>query len=232
LADLAAEWRRPQAESVGPAGARSLVPRPCARARRRARSAGGSDADAEMSGALETVDALASVRGAGERQAAAAGDTSRGHSRLGAPRTAAAALNNWSAAGDLSSSSHTAVWSPAERQRFAARGGLSAAAACSISSAVNTTFDPDRSARRIRGRGPDALRAGSDSRASNVGSADAEGEREGVEGVQGASCVIGGPGKASPARVPRCHVVFAFHYNRNHLLVASPLVGLGRGAPR
>jgi hypothetical protein len=71
------------------------------------------------------------------------GDTSGDHSRRGAPRMAVAAVTNWSAADDLAFSSHTAVWSPAERQRFAARDGFSAVAACSINTTVSTSFNPD-----------------------------------------------------------------------------------------
>jgi hypothetical protein len=71
------------------------------------------------------------------------GDTSWDHSRRGAPRMAVAAVTNWSAADDLAFSSHTAVWSPAERQRFAARDGFSAVAACSINTTVSTSFNPD-----------------------------------------------------------------------------------------
>jgi hypothetical protein len=56
-----------------------------------------------------------------------------------------AAADNWSAAVDLTSSSHTTVWSPEESQRFAARGGVSAAATCSTSTSISPTFtgNPD-----------------------------------------------------------------------------------------
>jgi hypothetical protein len=106
----------------------------------------------------------------------------------------AARVDNWSAEDDLALSSHTVVWSPAERQRFAARGWISAATACSISTTVSTTLNQDQALDRstYSGRGPGALRSGSESSAANVGSAGAEGEREEMEDAQGASRVIGG----------------------------------------
>ncbi len=197
-----------------------MVSHPNARARSRARSAGESDVDEETLTAQETNDALASARGAGERPAAAAaGDTSRGHGRRGrdpGSRTAAAALGNWSeagdlsgdlssVAGDLSSTSHIVVWTPAERQLFAARGGVSAAAACSISSTVSSTLDPDEAlnvsedaVQALLGRGQAVL--------LRMSGLPMQREREkewkvhraqAAAGPQGAGCGTEGPGRAT-----------------------------------
>ena len=75
--------------------------------------------------ALETAEAVALSRGLGEPPAAdAARIPGRSASRRGAQRTEAAPAENWSVAASSASSTINAVWTAAERQRFAARGGV------------------------------------------------------------------------------------------------------------
>jgi hypothetical protein len=73
--------------------------------------------------ALETAEAVALSRGLGEPPAAdAARIPGRSASRRGAQRMEAAPAESWSVATSSASSTIHAVWTAAERQRFAARG--------------------------------------------------------------------------------------------------------------
>ena len=78
-----------------------------------------------MDEARETAEAVAVSRGTGEPPAADAARISvRSASRRGALRMDAAPAENWSDATNPASSTSNAVWTAAERQQFAARGGV------------------------------------------------------------------------------------------------------------
>jgi hypothetical protein len=102
---------------------RSASP-PLSRGDARPHLRGGSDLVTDE--ALETAEAVALSRGGlGEPPAAdAARIPGRSASRRGAQRTEAAPAENWSVAASSASSTINAVWTAAERQRFAARGGV------------------------------------------------------------------------------------------------------------
>ena len=83
---------------------------------------------------LETAEAVALSRGLGEPPAAdAARIPGRSASRRGAQRMEAAPAESWSGAISSASSTINAVWTAAERQRFAARGGVAEAIASTAS---------------------------------------------------------------------------------------------------
>jgi hypothetical protein len=94
--------------------------------------------------ALETAEALASSRGLGEPPAADAARTSgRSASQRGAQRMVAAPAESWPGATSSTSSTINAVWTAAERQRFAARGGVAAAIASTASVQSSASFNPE-----------------------------------------------------------------------------------------
>jgi hypothetical protein len=83
-----------------------------------------SESDLVTDEALETAEAVALSRGLGEPPAAdAARIPGRRASRWDAQRMEAAPEESWSVATSSASSTITAVWTAAEHQRFAARGG-------------------------------------------------------------------------------------------------------------
>jgi hypothetical protein len=92
---------------------------------------------------LETAEAVASSRGLGEPPAAdAARIPGRSASRRGAQRMEAAPAESWSGAISLASSTINAVWTAAERQRFAARGGVASAIAIAVSAKSSASRSP------------------------------------------------------------------------------------------
>ena len=94
--------------------------------------------------ALETAEAVASSRGLGEPPAADAARTSgRSASRRGAQRMVAAPAESWPGATGSAPSTINAVWTAAERQRFAARGGVAAAIASTASVQSSAAFNPE-----------------------------------------------------------------------------------------
>jgi hypothetical protein len=97
-----------------------------------------------MGEALETAEAVVSSRGNGELPVAdAARMSGRSASRQGALRMDAAPAENWSEAANSASLTSTSVWTAAERQQFAARGGVAAAIATAVSAKSSTSFDPE-----------------------------------------------------------------------------------------
>jgi hypothetical protein len=93
---------------------------------------------------LETAEALALSRGLGEPPAAdAARIPGRSASRRGAQRMEAAPAESWSGATSSASSTINAVWTAAERQRFAARGGVASAIATAASAKSSASFNPE-----------------------------------------------------------------------------------------
>ncbi len=109
----------------------------------RARLSGG-EADLATDEAFETAEAVAVSRGSGELPAAdAARIPGRSASRRGAQRMEAAPAENWSAAAYPASSTINAVWTAAERQQFAARGGVSSAIATAVSAQSSASFNPE-----------------------------------------------------------------------------------------
>jgi hypothetical protein len=56
---------------------------------------------------------------------------------------AAAPAENWSVAANPASSTTDAVWTAAERQLFAARGGVASAIATAVSTKSSTSFNPE-----------------------------------------------------------------------------------------
>jgi hypothetical protein len=93
---------------------------------------------------LETAEAVASSRGLGEPPAADAARTpGRSASRRGAQRMVAAPAQSWPGATSSASSTINAVWTAAERQRFAARGGVAAAIASTASVKSSASFNPE-----------------------------------------------------------------------------------------
>jgi hypothetical protein len=94
--------------------------------------------------ALETAEAVAESRGLGEQPAAdAARIPGQSASRRGAQRIAAAPAENWSVAANPASSTTDAVWTAAERQQFAARGGIASAIATAVSAKSSASFNPE-----------------------------------------------------------------------------------------
>jgi len=210
-------WARPA--SVGPSAARNLAIAPAARARSRARSTPGLADDEWLVEDLETAGALEVDPGLGEVPAAA---TAGGPGR-GAVRQGAAASDIWVDYNDRSSSSPFAVWTPAERQRFAAQGGVSAQVARAISSSMVTTFDPDEAldvsedaVLALFGRDRTAVL-----RMSGL-PMQKESEKEWkMRKAQAAAQEA--KNRTVPSGFLAAMWFFSFQYNRNHLLTASPL---------
>ena len=97
-----------------------------------------------MDEALETAEAVAVSRGLGEPPAAdAARIPGRSASRRGAQRMAAAPAEIWSVDANPASSTTNAVWTVAERQQFAARGGVASAIATAVSAQSSASFNPE-----------------------------------------------------------------------------------------
>ena len=119
--DSRAGWSR--VHSTGMSSDSSLEDRSASPPRGNARPHLRGESDLVTDEALETAEAVAVSRGLGEPPAAdAARISGRSASRRGAQRMEAAPAESWSVATSSASSTIHAVWTAAERQRFAARG--------------------------------------------------------------------------------------------------------------
>jgi hypothetical protein len=138
--DSRAGWSR--GDPTGRSSDSSSEDRSASQPRGNARPHRRGESDLVTDEALETAEAVASSRGLGEPPAADAARTSgRSASRRGAQRMVAAPAESWSGATSSAPSTINAVWTAAERQRFAARGGVAAAIASTAS--ASASFNPE-----------------------------------------------------------------------------------------
>jgi hypothetical protein len=174
--------------------------------------------------ALETAEAVAVSRGTGEPPAAdAARISGRSASRRGALRMDAAPAENWSDAANTASSTSNAVWTAAERQRFAARGGVASAIATAVSAKNSASFDPEEALDVSE----DAILAlFSQNRTAVLRMAGLPLQKESEKDWK-MRCAQAKEYERQGRKVPSGFITpqwfFTFQYNRNLLLAAAPL---------
>jgi hypothetical protein len=188
------------------------------------RAVGEEEADEGMGAALEAAAVVASARGIGEPPAAGAGRApSQGQSRRGSLRMDAAPAGNWSAATDSASSTSNAVWSPAERQRFAARGGVSAAIASAASAQSSSSYSPDE-ALDVSEDALLALFGQNRTAVLRMSGMQIQKESEKEWKIRCAQAkAYESPGRRVPSGFITPQRFYAFQFNRGLLLAASPL---------
>jgi hypothetical protein len=181
--------------------------------------------------ALESAEAVAVLRGLGEPPAADAARTpGRSASRRGAQRMAPAPAENWSVAANPAASTTDAVWTAAERQQFAARGGVASAIVTAVSTKSSASFNPEEALDVSE----DAILATSSVRIALFGQ-----NRTAVLWMAGLPlqkecekdwkmrCAQAKEYEKQGRKVPSGFITpqwfFTFQYNRNLLLAAAPL---------
>ena len=210
-------WTRPAGARPRAGSARGTGP--AARSRSRERSASVLEDDESMEQVLETAGALVGASGfASARPAPMAAISGRGARQYGN-----AALDTRAGHNDRSSSSPVPVWTPAERQRFAARGGVSAAVANADSTSMVATFDPDEAldvseeaVLALFGRDRTAVL-----RMSGL-PMQKDSEKE-WKMRRSQAATLEAQGRTVPSGFLAAMWFFSFQFNRNLLLTASPL---------
>jgi len=210
-------WTRPAGARPRAGSARGTGP--AARSRSRERSASVLEDDESMEQVLETAGALVGASGfASARPVPMAAVSGRGARQYGN-----AALDTRAGHNDRSSSSPVPVWTPAERQRFAARGGVSAAVANAASTSMVATFDPDEAldvseeaVLALFGRDRTAVL-----RMSGL-PMQKDSEKE-WKMRRSQAATLEAQGRTVPSGFLAAMWFFSFQFNRNLLLTASPL---------
>jgi hypothetical protein len=221
-ADSRADWNR-----ADPAGHPEDSPpedHSASRPRGDARPPLQGEADLATDEALETAEAVAVSRGLGEPPAAdAARIPGRSASRRSAQRMEAAPAENWSVAANPASSTADAVWTAAERQQYAARGGVASAIATAVSAKSSASFNPEKAL----GVSEDAILAlFGQNRTAVLRMAGLPLQKE-CEKDWKMRCAQAKEYEKQGRNVPSGFITlqwfFTFHYNRNLLLAAAPL---------